>query len=77
MSVDFFNSECQSTSNKKNFGLCDDSQSTPSYIDDSNGGNWIAVISNDLRLNITFTAVDHCIDIFKKMESKTNVVMVF
>ena len=48
MELDFFNSQCQSVSNKKRFGLCDEQDDKePAYIDEQNGAKWIAIVEND------------------------------
>ena len=68
MSVDFTKKECQCKSNKKLFGLCDDQLhlSNPAYIDEKNGSKWIAVVINEYKFEVVFTAIDNCIDIKKK-----------
>lgn len=59
--------KCQTKSDKKRFGICDKPHPTkaPAYIDEQNGGEWIAVVENEQRYSVTFTAIDHCIDITK------------
>ena len=68
MSVDFTKKECQCKSNKKLFGLCDDQPhlSNPAYIDEINGSKWIAVVINEYKFEVVFTAIDNCIDIKKE-----------
>ncbi len=65
MIIDFFEGQCQTFSHQRKFGLCDDPPPArnPAYIDEMNGANWIAVVSNDDRHNVTFTAIDNCIDV--------------
>lgn len=63
MSVDFSKAECQDNSKKHLFGLCDDRPGQRAYLDEVDGGKWIAVVVNDYRYETTFTAVDHCIDL--------------
>lgn len=36
---------------------------TPAFIDERNGGSWIAVVVNEYNYDVLFTAVDHCIDV--------------
>jgi hypothetical protein len=57
------NINCQTYSNKKLFGLCDNPHPAkdPAYIDEANGERWIAVVINEPEFDTTFTAVDHCI----------------
>lgn len=66
MSLDFFTSGCKHSSSKKTFGLCDDidasgSTSSPAYIDEQNGSNWIATIDNHHKDKIDFYAIDNCL----------------
>ncbi len=93
MSINFFEAVCQSHSNKKRFGLCDDPPSTkkpayddpppvikPAYIDENNGAEWIAVVVNEHLYEITFTAIDRCIDIKRidgKMEKRCDGVLTY
>lgn len=63
MSIKFSDASCQTSSKRKLFGLCDD---TPpphksAYIDETDGAKWIAVVVNDDKFDVTFTAIDHCI----------------
>lgn len=68
MSVNFNESNCQTNSSIKTFGLCDDPPpaNNPAYIDEANGANWIAVVENESQQQITFTAIDNCIEILKQ-----------
>lgn len=68
MSVNFNEAKCQTNSNRKTFGLCDDPPpaNNPAYIDEENGANWIAVVENESRYEVTFTAIDNCIETLRK-----------
>lgn len=65
MNMSLLEERCQTSSSKKIFGLCDlPAPSTkPAYIDEENGGEWIGVVVNEYLCKVTFTAIDHCIDI--------------
>lgn len=65
MSINFSEAACQTFSDRKLFGLCDDPPpaSNHAYIDENDGAKWIAVVMNDDRYNVTFTAIDNCISI--------------
>ena len=65
MSVNFWDSNCQTYSSKRLFGLCDPlaPAAVPAYIDEVDGAKWIGVVVNDPLHDVTFTAIDHCIDI--------------
>jgi hypothetical protein len=65
MIIDYFVARCQTHSSRPLFGLCDDPApaTNRAYISEDNGGSWIAIVENENRFNVTFTAIDHCIDI--------------
>ena len=67
MSINFLDETCQGQSNRKIFGLCDDPspQQNPAYIDENDGSKWIAVVVNEDKRLITFTAIDHCITVLR------------
>jgi hypothetical protein len=82
MSTEFFKETCQSYSDKNKFGLCDDPApaNNPAYIDENNGDTWIAVVDNERRCRITFTAVDNCINLFRtdgKMAKRCDGVLTY
>ena len=71
MEIDFFNSQCQSVSNNKRFGLCDElDNKEPAYLDEQNGAKWIAVVENEELKKIHFIAIDNCIDIWRDEKKK-------
>ena len=65
MSIEFNIAKCQTHSDNKIFGLCDDvaPDKNPAYIDEIDGSKWIAVVENENRYSTTFTAIDNCIEI--------------
>lgn len=68
MSIDFFQPACMGYSDRKKFGLCDDPppNQSPAYIDEEDGRKWIAVVVNDNRHKIAFTAIDNCTQIIRE-----------
>ena len=67
MSVNFFETDCKENSRKeKQFGICDDQNGTKAYTDLINSTNWIAKVKNDNEINVSFTAIDNCIVVFKE-----------
>jgi hypothetical protein len=64
---------CQTYSNQKLFGLCDDPPPAkrPAYIDEKDGDRWIAVVVNEESFDTTFTAVDNCIET-RRVDGKTD-----
>ena len=71
MSINFSEAACQTFSDRKLFGLCDDPPpaSNPAYIDETDGAKWIAVVVNEDRYEVTFTAIDNCI-LIKRPDGK-------
>jgi hypothetical protein len=65
MAVDFFDPKCVSRTNKKIFGICDDPPPSeePAYLDHTDDTKWIAWVDNEQEKDVTFTAIDGCIDI--------------
>lgn len=72
MSVNFWDNNCQTYSSKKLFGLCDlpAPATAPAYIDEKDGAKWIGVVVNDHLHDVTFTAIDHCIDLRTKENNR-------
>ena len=64
MSANFDDAKCITESSKRTFGLCDDPPpaENPAYIDETNGSKWIAVVVNPRQYEVTFLALDHCIE---------------
>jgi hypothetical protein len=78
MSVDFFRPQCRSVTIESLFGICDDDNNLPAYLESVDRAIWIATVVNNNQKEITFTAIDNCIEIFKKngkMESRCDVMM--
>ena len=70
--INFFIEESKTHSNKNVFGLCDDDNSQPAYIDEditNKNGKWIAQVNNDSLKEIDFYPVDHCVEI-KRADGK-------
>lgn len=60
--MDFFQPECQHPPlTDKEFGLCDDQDSTPAYCESQDKSKWIATVKNDNEKEVTFTAIDKCL----------------
>ncbi len=82
MKIDFFIPSCQSYTDNKVFGICDDPHPSqnPAYIDEHNGTKWIAIVENNDRIPVTFTAIDNCIKILRadnKMEKRCDGMLTF
>lgn len=67
MSINFLDIDCSTHSDQQEFGLCDDPPPPhiPAYIDETNPDKWIAKIINTNQENITFYAIDHCVDVLR------------
>lgn len=67
MSVNFFETDCKEESrNEKQFGICDDQNGTKAYTDTTDNTKWIAKITNIKEIDVSFTAIDNCIIVFKE-----------
>jgi hypothetical protein len=67
MSVNFFETNCKESSrNEKQFGICDDQNGTRAYTDIADNTKWIAKVTNDNEIDISFTAIDNCIIVYKE-----------
>lgn len=67
MKVNFFDQGCNSTTFAKAFGVCDDQNGAPAYLkeDLELADQWGCDIRNPRGLEVTLTAVDNCIHLFK------------
>jgi hypothetical protein len=66
MSPDFFASACQEAPrDDQRFGLCDDRPGQAAYSDIGHTELWIAIVINEQRIQVGFTAIDHCVEAFK------------
>jgi hypothetical protein len=82
MRINFKAVDCQTSSNKKLFGLCDDPPpaTSPAYIDEEDGARWIAVVENEYLYSVIFTAIDNCIEIRRddgKMDKRCDGVLTY
>ncbi len=60
--MNFFKSECKSGPfNHVKFGLCDDQNSTPAYVDTTAPSKWVATVENPSQRPVIFTAIDKCV----------------
>jgi hypothetical protein len=67
MKINFFDKKCQSQTPRHKFGICDQPPppETPAYLDTENPRDWIAIVENSQEIEVTFTAIDKCIEIRK------------
>jgi hypothetical protein len=78
MPVDFFKADCQLNTNSLQFGICDDDNELPAYINHADANIWIATVINDNSKDIVFTSIDKCINfplIEGNMQSRCDVMM--
>ena len=67
--IDFFREESKTHSNKSVFGICDDENPLPAYLDEdlsNKDSKWIGVINNESQKEIDFYPVDHCVVLKRK-----------
>jgi hypothetical protein len=72
---------CKSSTKATIFGLCDKAPppSLPAYIDTVNNTDWIAEVRNPNGENVTFKAIDACVQIFRpdgNLESRCDGVLI-
>ncbi|MEI7581903.1 hypothetical protein [Runella sp.] len=82
MSINLAVEVCKTHSNRKLFGLCDDPHpaKNPAYIDESDGSKWIAVVVNEDRNHVIFTAIDNCIAVSREdgtMDKRCDGVLIY
>ena len=73
MKIDFFKKACSETTAGDRFGICDPATNEPAFVKQTKEDTWIAVVENVSQKQITFTAIDNCIPIYKPsgdMESR-------
>lgn len=62
MSLNFLNNTCKEQERYDlSFGLCDNQDGTKAYSDAGNSETWIATVTNDSAVGLTFTPVDKCL----------------
>lgn len=66
MSVNFFQTTCQSQTNKKIFGLYDAEDKTPAIVTFDEDLNWNATVLNEEEKEVLFTAIDNCIEMLRE-----------
>ena len=60
--MDFLHSAGQSGPfDQKRFGLCDDQNTTPAYVDTDHPDKWVATVENPSGQSVIFTAIDKCV----------------
>lgn len=59
----FFEEHCRTRLNNKRFGIRDDIENQPAYIDIKQEKQWSAEIINSTGQDLDFYAVDNCLDI--------------
>jgi hypothetical protein len=60
MAIDFFEAVCTSSTSETVFGIYDVPPATLSF---NNSDNWVVWVDNPNGVEITFVAVDHCLNI--------------
>lgn len=82
MSINFFDTNCQSQTNQPKFGLCDDPPPSkdPAYININDSRKWIAIVENNQEIEVIFTAIDNCIEIRRsngKMDNRCDGMLTY
>lgn len=78
--INFFQANCQSNTSATSFGICDNQNGTPAFIDTVNPNQWIAKAENDNDLTVTLTAVDNCIPVLRQdgtMDNRCDTILTY
>lgn len=60
--MNFFNPDCQQGPySDPLFGVCDDQDTTPAYVDIRDPNKWVATVENPAQRAVIFTAIDKCV----------------
>ena len=62
MPIDFFKVQCLTNTAEVKFGICDNDDEFPAYVDSIDETVWIATVLNSDAKAVTVTAIDKCID---------------
>lgn len=80
MRVNYLDAKCSTKTSEKKFGLCDDDNKKPAYINLDNEAIWIATVVNNAGKSLQFTAIDNCIEILnhdKSIASRCDVMLYY
>lgn len=67
--VNFFVEESKSISNQQTFGLCDDENNKPAYIDENienRETQWIGEVLNEFQNDVSFYPIDNCVPLIRE-----------
>lgn len=80
MALNFLDPQYKQTSISRIFGICDDQNKTPAYIDESDPSTWAAeVVNEDLKL-VSFYPIDYCVDTLRedgKMDNRCDGLLTY
>jgi len=59
---------CKSITRNERFGICDNrsGERKPAFIDIVNEEIWDLIVRNPIKTEVTFKAIDYCVDIFRE-----------
>lgn len=80
MSINFFQANCQSNTAVISFGICDNQNGTPAFIDTATPTQWIAKAENVNSINVKLTAIDNCISVLRpdgNMDSRCDAMLTY
>lgn len=65
MNVEFFQEQCMTHTRAEVFGICDGPENTqvPAFLSYTDEKEWVARVENYFRFEVTFVAIDRCIEI--------------
>jgi len=66
MPINFFDETCQELSIvDSEFGICDNEDGSKAFVDRVNRDKWVATVDNSGKMELTFTAIDNCVEIMR------------
>lgn len=80
MAVNFLDPQYKQSSISRIFGICDDQNKTPAYIDESDPSNWVADVVNETLKMVSFYPIDYCVDTLRedgKMDNRCDGLLTY
>lgn len=80
MAVNFIDPQYEQISNSRIFGICDDQNKTPAYIDERDSSKWVADVVNEGLKTVSFYPIDYCVDTLRedgKMDNRCDGLLTY
>lgn len=80
MAANFLDPQYKQTSISRIFGICDDQNQTPAYIDERDPSTWVADVVNESLKIVSFYPIDYCVDTLRedgKMDNRCDGLLTY